>query len=118
MKKTPQKDRSDARYSPIGLIFEFLGILGVLPFIGYLLDRYLSDQIGFYFITGVILAFILGITHLYRRSRELTKGEGRQAPKGAGDARDVTGKVESIRSDLEDVGRRIDELSKRKGRRR
>ena len=60
-------------YEYIGILFEFLGILGVLPFVGYLIDtRTGADRnVGLFFILGVVLGFIAAMYHLIKRVRRI-----------------------------------------------
>lgn len=60
-------------YEYIGILFEFLGILGLLPFVGFIIDtRTGTDRnVGLFFILGVIFGFVGAMYHLVKRVRQI-----------------------------------------------
>jgi len=118
------KKTGQGPYAVLGLVFEFLGILGFLPFLGYLADRHLlqKDSLGWFFFAGCALGFGFGIYHLYRRAQDFMEQPDVgdiSAPRNSRDGREgyparLREEVERLREGLDDVGRRIDEASEHK----
>lgn len=100
----------------LALFFEYLGIQGTLPLIGYFIDtKLLSDkgEIGWAFGIGMGLGLVYGMIHLYRRARSMTaytppSGGERLNREGYPD--DVSGKAERIRNGMNNIGKRINRL--------
>lgn len=104
----------------LGLIFEFLGILGFLPLLGYIADKYLfgdDGRIGWFFIIGCFLGFGYGIYHLQRRARYLLKKSANfriNTDRSRPAEQDVSGRADEIEKDLININKKIEAHRRRK----
>lgn len=107
--------RSPGSQQYLALFFEYLGIQGTLPLIGYFLDtRWISDtgEVGWAFGIGMALGLIYGMIHLYRRARSLTasrpsSGADRTNREGYPD---VDRAAARIRNGMNSIGKRINQI--------
>jgi len=113
MKKNITNDSSGA-LGYIGLVFEFTGILAAPAIGGYFLDQYLENQNPWFFISGVLIGFVYGIWHLYRRANEinLDSAENQSGHKTSS----LESRAGQVQKDLDSVGNRISGLKKKKNK--
>ncbi len=119
-----EKEKAFQRgFAGLGLVIEFLAILAVTPGLGYLVDRYVfgSPGPGLGALIGLFVGFIYGLLHLVRRSKTLAaqvEVPERDPRNREGYQSDLGGEIRRIRSDLDEVGRRIDRAQERETRHR
>lgn len=112
MQSKKQVNRS---FAGLALVVEFLGILATTPLLGTLVDIFVrgKEGPGLFALLGLGAGFIYGLMHLVRRSqilaKELDQPENAQPARNReGYERDLDGRIRTIESELDDVGRRID----------
>jgi F0F1-type ATP synthase assembly protein I len=91
---------------------EFVGILLVTSFIGWLIDTQLRDtNAGVFFIGGVILGFIYGLYFIVQKMKSFEKVMKIQAK--TAEKEDVFTQAKKIEKDIENLGQRIDKFVER-----
>ena len=116
------KKEVNRSFAGIALVVEFLGILGATPLLGTLIDMFALGKSGpgLFALLGLGAGFVYGLIHLVRRAKVLAAeldapGPPERLRNREGYESDLPGRINQIRSDLDEVGLRIKRATREGG---